>query len=198
MPGPIRWKNTGLHLELWLDHADLCHATTKEMKRNLWLFFSRRNFEQFSALFWKIEVGWIFFQHQIVTKSNNFYKGTVTNAECKYKLCGLINAPMIPIDNVSSLDPQSLHHGVKTPCNTSIWLGADTMYYGGNEKSNSYLSEKCTYTQTYGLPDSRMWMSWRRWERKIAAQVFSLRIGQEAKRWMCRWPWLSCRPIVGF
>lgn len=43
---------------------------------------------------------------------------TLTNAECKYKLCGIITAPTMPTACISSFDSQFEHHGINIPlCN---------------------------------------------------------------------------------
>lgn len=60
-------------------------------------------------------------------KMGNF---TLTNAECKYKLCGMITAPTIPTACISSFDPQSVHHGINIPFATSAALGSEMTYYG--------------------------------------------------------------------
>lgn len=44
---------------------------------------------------------------------------TLTNAECKYKLCGIITAPTIPTACNNSFDPQPSHQGMNIPSMTS-------------------------------------------------------------------------------
>ena len=41
-----------------------------------------------------------------------------TNAECRYRLCGMITAPMTPTAWSNSLLPQFEHQGTKRPSNT--------------------------------------------------------------------------------
>lgn len=53
---------------------------------------------------------------------------TLTKAECRYKLCGIITAPTIPTACKNSRDPQFEHHGMNMPSSTSIWEGPDTTY----------------------------------------------------------------------
>lgn len=51
-----------------------------------------------------------------------------TNAECKYRLCGIITAPMTPTACNSTSESQSLHIGIKRPFVTSTESGPEITY----------------------------------------------------------------------
>lgn len=42
-----------------------------------------------------------------------------TRAECKYRLCGIITAPIIPTACNKAFESQSLHQGIIIPLNNS-------------------------------------------------------------------------------
>ena len=52
-------------------------------------------------------------------------KITFTNALCKYKLCGIITAPITPTACVKVLVSQSLQYGINIPSATSAKGGDD-------------------------------------------------------------------------
>ena len=54
---------------------------------------------------------------------------TLTSAECKYMLWGIITAPIMPTAWRSSLDPQPSQYGKNIPLSNSPWFGALSPYY---------------------------------------------------------------------
>lgn len=65
------------------------------------------------------------------TRNENQFKiviVTLTSALCRYKLCGMMTAPITPTACNKTLLSQFSHHGVTIPLITSVVGGAETTY----------------------------------------------------------------------
>lgn len=68
----------------------------------------------------------------LLQSSNSGYRGaqlTLTKAECRYMLCGMITAPTIPTACSTWGVRQPGQDGTNMPLSTWLWLGFTVMYY---------------------------------------------------------------------
>lgn len=54
---------------------------------------------------------------------------TLTKAECRYMLCGMMTAPTMPTACWICGVPQPEQDGMNMPLSTSLWLGLTVTYY---------------------------------------------------------------------
>lgn len=119
-PCKIQCRNTYLLRALLMNlYGSHCVTANIEIELENALFVKLKDALNFCVKKYKIDC----FQ-QIVTI--NWF--TLTNAECKYKLWGLIRDPTIATACKNWSFPQSLHHGVNIPSKISTWFGSDLMY----------------------------------------------------------------------
>ena len=66
---------------------------------------------------------------QLPCFSTNYHKLTLTRAECRYILCGIMMAPITPTACSTAWLSHPLHEGTNKPSNTDTWSGFTVPYW---------------------------------------------------------------------